>query len=412
MTGNDTIRNQYEAFPYPPRDPADEKKRLITGSPSHITEINHYLFAGKRDFAQPFQALIAGGGTGDAAIMLAQQLADAGHAGKVTHLDVSRSSADIARARARARGLSNINFIQGSILDIDKLVTTPFDYIDCCGVLHHLEDPSAGLQALYGVLADDGGMGLMVYAPFGRTGVYQMQTLLRMIGAGDPPVDRVNQAKKMLGQIPPTNWLRRNNLIADHIEAGDAGLYDLLLHSRDRAYTVPELDDLVTGSGLRIVSFIEPIRYDPAAFISDPDLMGQIDRLSAIERCAAAELVSGNLKTHIFYAVKSGNSSQTVAATDNENLRPILIGLEPKTAPAALRASGRLSVELDGLKLGFPITNKEIDILALMDGQTTIGAIRLAVAGGSRPIDQDEFHQIFEHLFMVLNGLNLAFLVK
>ncbi|MBT5040468.1 MAG: class I SAM-dependent methyltransferase, partial [Rhodospirillaceae bacterium] len=27
------VRGQYEAYPYPPRDPADEAKRLITGSP-------------------------------------------------------------------------------------------------------------------------------------------------------------------------------------------------------------------------------------------------------------------------------------------------------------------------------------------------------------------------------------------
>ena len=74
----DPIRRQYEAYPYPARDPADERLRLITGSPSHIDEVNHYVFGGRRDWAQPFRALIAGGGTGDGAIMLAQQLADRG----------------------------------------------------------------------------------------------------------------------------------------------------------------------------------------------------------------------------------------------------------------------------------------------------------------------------------------------
>lgn len=259
VTGDDSLRLQYETYPYPPRDPADEATRLITGSPSQIAEINHYLFAGRRDFSKPFRALIAGGGTGDAAIMLAQQLADEGDAGDITYLDLSRSSADIARARARARGLTNINFLHGSILDLDKLVTAPFDYIDCCGALHHMADPAAGLRGLATVLADDGGMGLMVYAPFGRTGVYQMQSLLRLIGADDPPADRIEQVKTLLRQLPPTNWLRRNNLVADHMKAGDAGLYDLLLHSRDRAYTVPELAELVAGADLRIVSFIEPI---------------------------------------------------------------------------------------------------------------------------------------------------------
>ncbi|MEX0582025.1 MAG: hypothetical protein WD185_00015, partial [Sneathiella sp.] len=90
------VKRQYEVLPYPPRDPKDEKKRLIEGSPSHLDEINHYLFAGKRDFKRPFKALVAGGGTGDAAIMLAQHLADRGEAGHVTYLDLSAASRTIA----------------------------------------------------------------------------------------------------------------------------------------------------------------------------------------------------------------------------------------------------------------------------------------------------------------------------
>ena len=412
VTGDDPLRLQYEAYPYPPRDPADEKKRLIMGSPSHIAEINHYLFAGRRDFSKPFRALVAGGGTGDAAIMLAQQLADEGAAGEVTYLDLSQSSADIARARASARGLTNIDFLQGSILDLNSLVTAPFDYIDCCGVLHHMEDPAAGLRVLMSVLADDGGMGLMVYAPFGRTGVYQMQSLLRLIGGDDPPADRVDQAKTVLSLLPPTNWLRRNNLVADHMKAGDAGLYDLLLHSRDRAYTVPELAQLVTDADLRIVSFIEPIRYDPEAFIGDPVLAEKIRRLSWIDQCAVAELLTGNLKTHVFYVVKSRSQSRTIAGTHDEDLRPILIGLDPATAPDSLRSKGRLAVELDGLKLAIPISGPALDMLALMDGQRSIEAIRQTLTSDTRQMNQEEFDRTMRQLFTVLNGLNLAFLKK
>jgi len=38
------VQSQYEAYPYPERDPADESKRLITGSPSQFNEVNHYIF--------------------------------------------------------------------------------------------------------------------------------------------------------------------------------------------------------------------------------------------------------------------------------------------------------------------------------------------------------------------------------
>ncbi len=41
-------KRQYEASPYPARDPAEERLRLINGSPSHIDEVNHYVFGGRR----------------------------------------------------------------------------------------------------------------------------------------------------------------------------------------------------------------------------------------------------------------------------------------------------------------------------------------------------------------------------
>ena len=36
-----SVQEQYEDFPYPERNPSDERKRLITGSPSHPLEIDH-----------------------------------------------------------------------------------------------------------------------------------------------------------------------------------------------------------------------------------------------------------------------------------------------------------------------------------------------------------------------------------
>ena len=197
---SEPVRDQYEAYPYPARDPKDERTRLIAGSPSNLAEIDHYVFAGRGDFAKPFRALIAGGGTGDAAIMLAQQLSDwarergASAPGEVVYLDLSGAAREIAEARARARGLTNISFHQGSLLELPGLgLGGPggFDYIDCCGVLHHLEDPPAGLAALTEVLQAAGGMGLMVYAPLGRTGVYPAQAMLRGLGEGLPLGARV-----------------------------------------------------------------------------------------------------------------------------------------------------------------------------------------------------------------------------
>ena len=46
----DPVRQQYELLPYPARDPRDEAQRLIEGSPSHLLEINHYLYRRRARF--------------------------------------------------------------------------------------------------------------------------------------------------------------------------------------------------------------------------------------------------------------------------------------------------------------------------------------------------------------------------
>src|SRR3984893_19022658 len=117
----DSVRAQYEALPYPSRDPRDEAIGLITRMPTHVLEINHYLFSGRLNFVRPFRALVAGGGTGDACIMLAQQLVDRRCPGEVVYLDLSTASRQICESRAKARGLRNIQFLTGSLLDLPAL---------------------------------------------------------------------------------------------------------------------------------------------------------------------------------------------------------------------------------------------------------------------------------------------------
>ena len=128
------VKAQYEAYPYPERDPRDEKKRLITGSPSHPLELDHHLFGGMRDWSGGTRILVAGGGTGDALIQLAQTLTSAGKDYEITYIDLSEASRKIAEGRAKVRGLKGITFLTGSLLDAAKY--GPFDYIDCLSLIH------------------------------------------------------------------------------------------------------------------------------------------------------------------------------------------------------------------------------------------------------------------------------------
>jgi 2-polyprenyl-3-methyl-5-hydroxy-6-metoxy-1,4-benzoquinol methylase len=117
--------------------------------------------------------------------MLAQHMMTRGLAGEVVWLDMSDAARAVAKARAAARGLTNIRFVSGSLLEARAAVGDGFDYVDCCGVLHHLDEPETGIQALRDVLRDDGGMGVMVYGAIGRRGVSDMQALAERLALQD-----------------------------------------------------------------------------------------------------------------------------------------------------------------------------------------------------------------------------------
>lgn len=400
---SEKVRDHYACYPYPARDPREEKDRLITGSPSHLLEVDHYLFGGQRDFAAPFRALVAGGGTGDATVMLAQQLADAGSGGQVTYLDLSPASREIAQARAAARGLTNIEFLEGSLLDLPALTDGPFDYIDCCGVLHHLEDPLAGLKALKSVLADDGGMGLMVYGALGRRGVYEAQSFLRRLSGDKDLPAQVRLARRLLGSLPPTNWLQRNPFLGDH-RRSDAELADLLLHPCDQAYRVEDFAALIGEADLQLVRFIEPARYDPTTYIKDPALLSELADLTPLQRAAAAEELAGNIKTHVCYV--SARSGDTTAAAWRRESVPCLRSLTgPELAKACTRNLS-LKAEFDGLPLTFTLPRLAPLILARIDNETTIGAVFDQLQGLDSQLDWATFSTQFQRLVDVLGGLN------
>ncbi len=402
----DPVRTQYEALPYPPRDPKDEAKRLITGSPSRLAELNHYVFGGRRDFTKPFRALVAGGGTGDAAIMLGQQLADAGaRDAEVVYLDWSTASRAVAEARAKARKLANIRFVTGSLIDYDALGVGTFDYIDCCGVLHHLPDPPKTLASLVASLAADGGMGMMLYGRLGRTGVYPAQAMLReLLADADDVPTRLAIAKKLLAQLPATNWLKRNPFVTDHIVEGDPGVFDLLLHARDRAYDVGEIAALLAEAGLRIVSFAPPARYEPASYLSDATLLRRLDGKPMLERAAFAENLAGNIKSHVFYAVRAANAVQP-PTPDNPDAVPVYC--EPETAALArkFQPGSNLKAGVDGWTAKLPLPSLTAALAELIDGRRSLRDIHQALVARRPDLTWDDFLAQFRQYFAAFNGV-------
>lgn len=395
----DPVVAQYEAYPYPARDPADEAKRLIEGSPSHPLEIDHYLFQGQRDWRQPFRALVAGGGTGDGLIMLAQKLRDIGCPADITYLDLSRASRKIAEARAAARGLS-IRFLTGDLMQAPGL--GPFDYIDCCGVLHHLADPDAGFRALAAALSPEGGLGLLVYAPHGRAGVYPLQSAFRTLLGDASPEERLALARPVAAGLSKAHPFARNPLLGDHRE-NDAGFYDLLLHGRDRPYTVTELDAALETAGLTRVSFVERARYDPLRYL--PDAPAYAERVAALPppaQAALAEELCGAMKTHVVYAANAERAGRAEARPSSPEAVPWLRGASPQALAREIQGKGGVNVNNDGVTFRIALPPATAPLVVQVGNGRSLGRIAAELR-----LDWLRFSQAWAPVNRELTGFNL-----
>jgi len=377
----EAVRRHYESLPFPPRDPEAERYAMKVSGPDILAKVNQYCYGGARDFTKPFRALVAGCGTGDSVIWLAHQLK--GLPAEIVAIDLSEASLAVAKARADMRGLRNIRWEHGSLLDVAMRGLGMFDYVTCLGVLHHLPDPVAGLDALESVLAEGGAMAIMLYGAVGRSHIYSTQRLLRQLTAGlDHPADQLEFAKRVVGNLAPTNEFRRRegaDVIRSTYLADDTNFWDTLLHSQDRAYTASQVREYVAGAGLHVQGFVSyggnaattALQYDLDFHVPDA---AHLDALPQAEREDCAEALDGSLSLHTVYvsrnpyAALDPTSPEAILAPMSDLARHVIAHLSKPYADItiALRNGGGFNYR--------PLTATQA-FLASIDGKRSNGEI-------------------------------------
>ncbi|MGI9341355.1 MAG: class I SAM-dependent methyltransferase [Gammaproteobacteria bacterium] len=428
MTGQEKNKDRdvkllYEDFPYPRRDPESERTRLLCTQADYLDRINHYGWRGARDFSKPVRALVAGGGTGDATIFLAQQLSKIG--GAVAHLEISEASMAIARQRAEVRGLDNIEWISAPIETLPDSDLGPFDYINSMGVIHHLADPAAGLKALADVLDPDGAMCIGVYGYYGRAPVRYTRRILQSLGIYD--ADRARQLDvtyRLLDQLPPRHPLKRsqNDEWFDMLREDPNELQDLFLHPRERSYTVGQLYDEAEGAGLHLNSFTSffdsgpPFKgnYTHEAALGDPELQQLTAGLSARESAELAELVNGRLTFHSAYMSKHPDSVASIADRDRVPFfffRPARAIEDMLVGEPGSRMNFR---DQDNCGIGVELYAGVREVLLAIDGRRSVGEICDLVANSPdvarHPNPTGYAEDLFNAVFDSLNSFDWVLL--
>lgn len=418
-TGNflEAVKAQYEALPYPPRDPALEMQRLIHKIGDNLIILNHYCFGGGRDFSRGFRVLVAGGGTGDSTIYLAEQLRQLG--GEVVYLDLSEASLAIARERARIRGIENIRWLQASIMDIPELDLGSFDYVNCTGVLHHLASTEAGLDVLKRVLKPDGVILLMLYGKYGRRSVYDMQSLLRQYVAPDAPIsEQVTQARRLLDVLPPTNSFARDHekwsreIAIDGF--GDAGLYDLLLHSQDRCFSVPELCDLAASASLDILAFVDRVlAYDLTNLLPAGAIPPHVLKMELSRQQALAELLIGDIGSHEFYLGRR-EIHRPASLNDDDNTLVMLGKMHGHHAEIAAGLQPGRTITFEGRSGSLTITGTPVNrlLFAHMDGRTPLSMIYKTIITSVPGVTRAEIEAELVTLYRKMHSHGHLFLLR
>ena len=298
----DEVAAFYERHPYPlPVDDLEAYRRLW--GDDRRRQADSHLFWPDEPYRDDRSILVAGCGTTQAA-----HYALRWPRAPVIGIDISAKSIAFTQGLKHKHALDNLEVRQLAVERAGELGRS-FDHIVCSGVLHHLPDPDAGVRALRDALHPAGTINMMVYAPYGRMGVYMLQDYCRRFGhrrdRGGSPRSRREPQGAAVGPpncpSPPQLTRFRQHRRAGRRVASSPG--PLLLGSRIARVPAP--------GGLAFGRWVRQAPYLPwcGALASAPH-HARLAAMTAEAQYAAVELFRGNMVRHAVVAHRNDRPAQ------------------------------------------------------------------------------------------------------
>jgi 2-polyprenyl-3-methyl-5-hydroxy-6-metoxy-1,4-benzoquinol methylase len=367
------VRAFYESHPYPAPLRDLDRHRELYRNPDRRRALSLLLWPLEEPRTDR-EILVAGCGTSQAAIHALRE-PDA----RVTAIDISETSLHHTRQLQRKYGLRNLDLHRLAIEDVGELGRS-FDQIVCTGVLHHLPDPDIGLRSLRGVLSLDGAMHVMVYATYGRAGIYMMQEYCRLLGVGASEAE-LRDLGATIGALSVDHPIAGVSRRTKDFTYPDA-LADALLHPQDRSYTVPELYAWLERCGLSFGRWVEQAPYLPqCGAVTGLSHAARLIALPPPQQHAAVELLRGTMTRHNFIAYRNDRRRESQPIKfDGDAWRSWLPLRLPRTLSIRDRVPPGFSAVLINRAhtypdLAFPIDETQERIFASIDGNRCIEQI-------------------------------------
>jgi hypothetical protein len=226
----------------------------------------------------------------------------------------------------------------------------------------------------------------MVYAPYGRAGIYMMQDYCRLLGIGvrDEELRDLGETVQALPIDHPIAGVVKR---AKDFARPDA-LADALLNPQDRAYSVPQLYDWLERCGLKFGRWYEQAAYLPQCGAIDGAPHGaRLAALPSPAQHAAIELLRGTMDRHSFVAYRDDREREAQPITfEGDAWRGFVPVRIPWTLTIKDRAPAGVAAVLINPSHTYPDLALLIDpaqerLLAAIDGERSVGEILHSAAG-------------------------------
>lgn len=240
------VRAQYEANPYP-----RWVRTQTRFAAAPLADIVRELFPGTPAKAGPARILVAGCGTGQNAIATARRFADS----SVVAVDLSLASLAYAKRKTLELGIANIAYRQADLLALASSLGERFQLVEASGVLHHLEDATAGWRSLAAVVDPGGFMRIGLYSEKGRRHIAHAREFIAARGFDATPKG-IRQARAAIlaaGDDPLLAIVARNE---DFYSL--SGCRDLLFHVQELRFSLPSIAKMIDALGLEFLGFEFP----------------------------------------------------------------------------------------------------------------------------------------------------------
>ena len=238
------VAQQYDHNPYPRWVDIGYSQR------SDYSQALRQLFPSKLNnvrLPHPTHILVAGCGTGRHALRLARYF----HNMQITAIDLSEQALAYASYKAQQYHINNVEFLHGDLLLSERL-GQQYDVIECSGVLHHMQQPDAGLKAISQQLKPGGLLKIALYSRHARVRISQLREHLQdhiPSNADDIRLIREALLQGSLGE----DW---QGVISSADFYSLSACRDLLFHQQEHTFNCHELQQLIDGADLEFIGMI------------------------------------------------------------------------------------------------------------------------------------------------------------